>query len=662
MNNLYSFDIFDTLITRNCEKPTDVFVRMEERIQSEYKVDYFNDDIYNCFSYIRLLSERILLGRYDKSIDCSRSYKLHDIYLQLAETQLLSSNKAKELENFELQMEKELSLPIWKGIHLVEELVWAGEHVVLISDMYLTSSQIRELLLQYSDAFKNIEIYVSCEHTAQKSDGVLFDIVQRKEKAEFKNWHHYGDNYNGDFLIPRAFGIEAHLVEWKKDININHVSDHVRLSVPVLLKNKKGCYNNVSEKMGYEYGGPILFPYVLWCIKVALRENIADIYFIARDGFSLKVIADIIIKNKKCDIKTHYIYGSRTAWKDNKTNEKDYFEQEVDLYKQNMFVDLQGSGNSINSVFSIYNNESISEQVCVFFDKVAPTAGNKCRIIAFTDNRNTRYIELLGRAPHGLTITYKKDHKRELIVPQLQSIRDNERERINEYIEGIKRFVKDYYLDFVTYQLQGDLALISNECLRELGQCEDKEILECLFDLSFRDGLGEEEYSYAPRLSESDINKYLSESVLDDGSWYKGCNINSSISRCSADEKERIIEKKRRILIKPMPWGKPEIQWKIVLYGAGVNGQKDACCLYNTAKIEVVLWVDMNAEKAREQGLCVKEISAIHDYEYDYVLVSLADEDRLKGAKCILCANGVAEDKILSKDELREVVRRKVCD
>ncbi len=58
---------------------------------------------------------------------------------------------------------------------------------------------------------------------------------------------------------------------------------------------------------------PVLFCYVSYVIESAVKLGIQRIYFLARDGYILKNIADVIIKKRALDIDTRYLYVSRYA-------------------------------------------------------------------------------------------------------------------------------------------------------------------------------------------------------------------------------------------------------------------------------------------------------------------------------------------------------------
>ena len=73
--------------------------------------------------------------------------------------------------------------------------------------------------------------------------------------------------------------------------------------------------DSLPMELGIKVGGPILYGYVNWVISMALSRRTKRLYFIARDGYVLKRIADIIIKKNRLEIETYYLYGSRVAWR-----------------------------------------------------------------------------------------------------------------------------------------------------------------------------------------------------------------------------------------------------------------------------------------------------------------------------------------------------------
>lgn len=67
--------------------------------------------------------------------------------------------------------------------------------------------------------------------------------------------------------------------------------------------------------IGASVGGPVLMPYVQWMLERSQALGIKRLYFIARDGYILKRIADILIDRLHLPVAAHYIHGSRRAWR-----------------------------------------------------------------------------------------------------------------------------------------------------------------------------------------------------------------------------------------------------------------------------------------------------------------------------------------------------------
>ena len=96
------------------------------------------------------------------------------------------------------------------------------------------------------------------------------------------------------------------------------------------------CLLNKSTSDDYIFGatfaGPFLYNYVSYVLEDLVKKNASNLYFVARDGYLLKEIADNIINTFNYNIKTKYIYGSREAWKiPGNTNYNDYIE---DIFKE----------------------------------------------------------------------------------------------------------------------------------------------------------------------------------------------------------------------------------------------------------------------------------------------------------------------------------------
>lgn len=97
-----------------------------------------------------------------------------------------------------------------------------------------------------------------------------------------------------------------------------------------------------------------------------------------------------------------------------------------------------------------------------------------------------------------------------------------------------------------------------------------------------------------------------------------------------------------------MPYGGFLRHDRLVIYGAGVLGQKIYRYLEEDGRVKLTAWLDKNYEVYRKQGLPVDgpDILAEGNLEYDYILIANITEKVAMAIKDFLCSVGVAENKI----------------
>ena len=309
---MYSFDVFDTLITRTTANPKGIFKLMQKSIYKEEKFDLF---LRTNFYELRVGAEE--LARLQMDGKSRQEVTLDDIYEAMGTTVCVTEEQQEELKKLEFEMEYNNVLPIEKNIILLKKLMRQGEHIVLISDMYLHESYIRKLLCRVDTIFMEIPIYVSSTYGVMKGTGELFKVVKRQENVEVSDWIHYGDNIYADIEPALKLGIKA------VQINAEHLTEYEHPNRNIYFQLSVGASRyirslekkNVVYEVGSSLAGPILYPYINWVLKESRKRNIHRLYFVARDGWILKQIADVIIYEKKYSIKTKYIYGSRKVWR-----------------------------------------------------------------------------------------------------------------------------------------------------------------------------------------------------------------------------------------------------------------------------------------------------------------------------------------------------------
>ena len=248
---------------------------------------------------------------------------LGEIYKVIQENYQLADEVIGHLMQLELDTEFDNILPITENIERIREIYSSKEAVILISDMYLSQDQIRRLLIKVDSVFEKIKMYVSSEYRVTKHTGHLYHLVQQKENATWENWTHIGDNTYSDVTVPAGLGIKASRFCGKRDCNwmkqlVQEYGEKVSWQFVTGAVQKalgKGESPSASYLVGAGYSAPILYPYVEWLVEQSISMGIQVLYFIARDGYVLKKITDMIIRARGLSIETCYLYGSRKAWR-----------------------------------------------------------------------------------------------------------------------------------------------------------------------------------------------------------------------------------------------------------------------------------------------------------------------------------------------------------
>ncbi|EJE7566965.1 hypothetical protein M3R96_001720, partial [Campylobacter coli] len=69
--------------------------------------------------------------------------------------------------------------------------------------------------------------------------------------------------------------------------------------------------DNYWENFGYLYGGPLCYGLANFVYNEAVKNNLKEFIFIARDGYVIEKIFNFLQEQFKTDIRTEYIYASR---------------------------------------------------------------------------------------------------------------------------------------------------------------------------------------------------------------------------------------------------------------------------------------------------------------------------------------------------------------
>lgn len=326
---MYSFDVFDTLITRTTAAPQGIFALMRDRLNQERHIHGLEDYVIDNFFELRIHSEE--LARKAGSFQQIEEVGLRDIYKAMAVCGCINEGQIEYLCRLEQDMEIANVEGMPENIRRLKELLELGERVILISDMYLPKETIQKMLLQADCILGTLPLYVSSEYGRRKTTGNLYRLVQSIEQVNYEDWTHIGDNVFQDIEIPYRLGIKVELVpkteltDFEKKLLGDYGSDsRLQMMIGTATRIKRGYPQTDAYRIGCSYAGPVLYSYAEWIVNQAVRKGIKRLYFIARDGYLVKKIVDIILDRKKAGIVTSYIYGSRKAWRMCSLSEKHY--------------------------------------------------------------------------------------------------------------------------------------------------------------------------------------------------------------------------------------------------------------------------------------------------------------------------------------------------
>lgn len=342
---MYSFDVFDTLITRTTANPWGIFSLIRDKLRKEQEKSGLDDYVIDNFYELRIHSEELV--RKAISFQNREEVTLYDIYQAMAVCGSLDQAQIMYLCSAEEETEIANVIGIARNIDRLKTLLKLGEKVVLVSDMYLSKETIRRMLMKADEVFCDIPLYVSSEYGRRKTTGNLYRQVQKLEQVGYNEWTHIGDNLYQDIEIPCLLGVRVELVEreelsnFEQQILESYGDDSaLQLLIGSVLRGERESYKYMTDwkksgikdtrrrrsawHIGCRYAGPILYSYAEWIVDQTVKKGIERLYFIARDGYLIKEIVDIILSVKNIDVETKYIYGSRMAWRIPSLTEEHY--------------------------------------------------------------------------------------------------------------------------------------------------------------------------------------------------------------------------------------------------------------------------------------------------------------------------------------------------
>lgn len=293
-----SFDIFDTLITRELSAPEVVFdiaehnhTKMEAGILSLFEE--------------RMKTAGKVLGSHKGKVD---DISIDEIYEKMP---LYRDS------NIEKQAEIDVCITHPVGRILYNYSRELGKKIYITSDMYLDRTTIEKILIKNGFEYWD-EFFLSSEQGKKKDTGKLFtELKQVAAQGNITSDEilHIGDNWIGDIKFAREAGLTA--VRFtpiyesdSKLITLNDeqqqkLSQNGRIwdsfstqSARLWAEENPELASDFYTKLGFELTGPLASMMAMHSKELADAKSIKKIVFMARDGRIIKKAFDTLYKSE----------------------------------------------------------------------------------------------------------------------------------------------------------------------------------------------------------------------------------------------------------------------------------------------------------------------------------------------------------------------------
>lgn len=318
MPTLVSFDVFDTVLTRLIGAPASLFLLLGRRALTR-SIIHCSPEV---FFQARLDGERRARRNSTRA-----EVTLGGIYEEVSWGLGLSRLATEHLIQLELDLERELSRPVPHARDKIAEQRKAGSKVAFLSDMYLPTELIAELLHRAELAKEGEPVLVSAEQQKSKGSGTLFDELLRMEGISPRELTHCGNHQRTDIEVPRARGIrvvpflegnlnrfeqllEGHTLATEGLASVMAGASRLARLTMVADDLEQAALRDVAAGVV----APILCSYVLWVLRQAQRLELERLYFVSRDGEILLEIARHLAPRLGISCELRYLHGGRQAW------------------------------------------------------------------------------------------------------------------------------------------------------------------------------------------------------------------------------------------------------------------------------------------------------------------------------------------------------------
>lgn len=314
-----SFDVFDTVVTRDFAHPRDLFVQVGSRLQAE-GVSPLPPLAFAAARWQAELTARKDSPAVEVTLD-----EIHAVLARLLRWEPPALARARELE---LETESRHLHAVPRAQPLLAAARPSAGPLLFLSDMYLPSAVLGSWLEREGVMRPGDRLFISGEVRANKSSGRMFEHVRDAAGVAFDGWHHTGDHPFADVEKPRALGLTAthftdvHLTARERQARATRgeFAPPWRSLLAGAMRRARLDHAPAHDReavlweTGTAIAGPLFYAFVRWTLAEAERRGIRRLYFLARDGQIFWRIAQQLQAGRPGSVECRYLYASRLVF------------------------------------------------------------------------------------------------------------------------------------------------------------------------------------------------------------------------------------------------------------------------------------------------------------------------------------------------------------
>lgn len=314
--DLFSFDVFDTILYRTCSEPEDVF-----ELTGQMLAERINGWPYSsvAFKALRKEAEHRARSRKSPGIDCT----FEEILAELPFT----PETINVIKRTEIECEKQVLYLNDNIYSLMCECASRDKKIVLVSDMYHSREQVSNFLAEAGmDNSLISDCFISSEQGCMKSGGDLFGkVLSAFPDINPDRILHIGDSLKADvdgakkaglntlhydILTFNDFGSFYDLEKYRYKTQLGEITSLRRLTASTHI-----CSTDSDEaffhQLGAEIIGPVYALFAEWIVNYASERGIGIILPFMREGELFSKVISKVIQVRGLNISCKPLYVSR---------------------------------------------------------------------------------------------------------------------------------------------------------------------------------------------------------------------------------------------------------------------------------------------------------------------------------------------------------------